>query len=177
MPKIPRPHFIILLLDWYGRYEVAAKLPGFVLAISTWISGSAVSAVLVAVNAAKPYLNAFLITLPLVLSIAIISVLVRRYKFTGPLEFSAAALFSLIGSSVITGWLKLGVAIEFTNVFSTIEALRKSFPYVLVGPLPVIVFPVVMLWEYLRLYGILGFSGACATGVLVARIVTPTSPS
>lgn len=176
MPKIPRPHYIILLLDWYGRFEVAAKLPGFALAVSTWISGSAVSAVLVAVNAAKSYLNAFLITLPLTLSIAIISVLVRRYKFAGPLEFSAAALFSLIGSSVMTGWLGLGVAIELKNVFSTIEALRISLPYALVGPLYIIVFPVVMLWEYLRLYGILGFFGASATGVFVARILTPTTP-
>ncbi len=73
----------------------------------------------------------------------------------------------------MTGWLKLGVGVDFVNVFSTMEAVRKSYPYIFIGPLILFIFPLVMLWEYLRLYGILGFAAAGATGLLVGRIVTP----
>lgn len=178
MRKRPR-FFIVFILDWYGRFQAAEALYKQVIAFVTSFGGFLASAVAISFHAATPFLNALLTTLPLGLSVAIFSAKGTRSGFGGPLAIASTALVVLVGNALVTKWLGLGLTFDFADVFQNLSATydfaRQHFPYILIGPiigiLFVALFPVFMLWEYLRIYGILGFVITCTIGWFLGWII------
>jgi hypothetical protein len=173
---------LLTILDtinkWEGRIKTLGILSGLLVTAFFLLAGAIGAAVATAIHATTSFLSAVLITLPLALSVAMVTALMKRYQYENPIELCLAALLTLVGNSLVTRWLGLGLHIDLMRAFSLLgfidfgnnSSAGSMVPVQLKFIIFVLLAPFTILWAYFDLYGVVGFIIATVTGLLVGRI-------
>jgi hypothetical protein len=95
-----------------------------------------------------------------------LTALVTRYQLRNPIDIAFAACLTFIGNSLMTRWLGLGLHIDYGQIFTSWGFADSNNPYHVMALLPLAV-----IWEYFKLYGVVGFAMSSVTGILAGRII------
>lgn len=165
---------------WEGRIKTLGTLTGLLVSAFILLAGAIGAAVATAIHATTSFLNAALTTLPLALSVAMVTALMKRYQYENPLELCWAALLTLVGNSLVTRWLGLGLHIDLMQSISLLDFLDfrgnssvgRYVPNVVKTIIFVLLAPFTILLAYFYRYGVVGFAIATVTGLLAGGIVS-----
>ncbi len=162
----PSKNYLLILLDAYTKWEGRIKALGTLAGLLLFVIANIGAAVATALNSAASFLISLLTTLPLTLSVGMLTALVTRYQLRSGYEIAVAASLTFIGNSLITRWLGLGLHIDYGEMFASWGFADYTNPYHVMALLPV-----AAVWEYFKLYGVVGFALSTATGFITGRII------